>query len=319
MTPARLRILLAAVSLAFVPISPAGAQLGIESLLKNVTDIGIFGGYVTFLPRDTEIDAVGNNYSILGFELSFAVGALSCDAKMVSRGNGPPQTRHRYLMRSDSVRRCIESRLTLNGKTPTSNAGLSAGDTSKSLLHVKPARDTSWLFEFALGYSQISGFRSKDPKLELRGSVREAPMISVYATHEHPIPWTPLSFYLGLRSGLLQLQNVRIYMDTAVASGGNATSSVVYTGAAGAFLAGVAAGFVADIGPTSWFVEGAYSWRNFPSVEWTGPAKLLPKNLPQRLNVSGLNLTVGIQIPINASKGTTDSTGVSARPKQGSG
>jgi len=296
MTQARLRILVAAVSLTFTPISRAGAQLGVESFLNNVTDIGIFGGYVTFLPNNSEIDAVGNNYSILGFELSFAVGALSCEAEMISRGNEPPQTRHRYLSRTDSVRRCIESKP--KDKLLPSSAAL---------------RDTSWLFEFALGYSQISGFRSKNPKLDLRGSVREAPMVSVYATHEHPIPWTPVSFYLGLRSGLLQLQNVRIYTDTAVASGGNPTSSIVYTGSASAFLAGLAAGFVTDIGPTSWFVEGAYSWRNFPSVEWTGPAKLLPTNLPRRLNVSGMNLTVGIQIPINASKGTTDSTGVGGK------
>jgi len=307
MTTARLRILLASLPLAFIPVFQAGAQMGLETFLKNVTDIGIFGGYGVFLPQTAEIEGAGNKYSTVGFELSFAVGAISCEAEMVSQGSEPPQTRHRYLLRRDSIRRCIEPPSVTYGENSSANARPSVPkDTTGALQPPRrkaALRDTSWLFEFALGYSEVSGFRSKDPKLELRGAVREAPMISVYATHEHPIGWTPLSVYFGLRSGLLQLQNARVYTDTAVASGGSTTSSIVYAGAASTFLAGLALGLVGDVGPTSWFAETAYAWRNFPSIEWTGPSKLLPKNLPRHLNVSGMNITVGVQIPINASRG----------------
>lgn len=315
--------------MAAAPISPAGAQATeIAGFLKNVTDIGIFGGFGTFLPKTTEIDGRnGKKYSTLGFELSFAVGAISCEAEMVARSNEPPETRHRYLFRGDSVRRCIQrtSAPSAENSGARIRGAVGADTVARAPTPGRKAalRDTSWLFEFALGYGQVSGFRSTDPKLELHGAVREAPVISVYATNEHPIAWTPFSVYFGLRSGLLQLQNVRIYMDTSVASGGSSTSSVVYTGTASTFLGGLALGLVTDVGPTSWFVEGAYAWRSLPSVEWTGPGKLLPKNLPRQMNLSGANFTIGIQIPISAGKGgggaADDAAGGTSSNKKGGG
>lgn len=164
------------------------------------------------------------------------------------------------------------------------------------------ARDTTWLFEFGLGYNQVSGFGAGDPKLELRGSVREIPMISVYATDERPWGWFGLSRYLGVRSGLLQLHDIHVFADTAVASAATPVSSNEYSAAGSAFLAGIAGGLVKELGPWNIITELAYSWRNFSSIDWNAGGKPIPKNLPHGLNLSGFSATVGVQIAIKAPK-----------------
>ena len=45
-----------------------------------------------------------------------------------------------------------------------------------------PEPRSYFTLEFALGYSQFSGFGSSDPTIELRGAVRELPSASLYAT-----------------------------------------------------------------------------------------------------------------------------------------
>src|SRR2546423_13134546 len=41
-----------------------------------------------------------------------------------------------------------------------------------------------WTLELALGYNYLTGFQSTNPALDLRGSMRALPEISVYATYE---------------------------------------------------------------------------------------------------------------------------------------
>ncbi len=39
----------------------------------------------------------------------------------------------------------------------------------------------AWRFELALAYSHITGFRSRDPSFDLRGSIRELPRLAWFA------------------------------------------------------------------------------------------------------------------------------------------
>ena len=98
---------------------------------------------------------------------------------------------------------------------------------------------------------------------------------------------------------------MRLYADTALVAGGDATASNVYVASGSTFQAGVVAGLVTGVGLTSWFVEGAYTYRNFPSLEWAAlsPVRTIPKNVPRRLNFSGPTLSLGVQIPIGTEAG----------------
>jgi hypothetical protein len=308
--------LLTGALLAFVA-QDAAAQLGIESLLKNATDIGIYGGGGWLRPETPEIRSTRRVFTEFGFELSFAIGAQSCEAELVARPAGShPQHLHgrstRQLAGADSVLQCLPAGQERKPPVQPTQVVVAVkhGDSTVTQTFVPKAasptpRDTSWLFEFGLGYSQLAGFVSGDPSQELRGSVRAAPTVAVYATSEHPLTGTfPIHLYpyLGLRSGLIQLQSVRMYADTALASNGQTMSSNVYAASGSAFQAGMVAGLVTDIGLTNLFVEGAYTWRDFPSVEWTGPNKAIPRTLPHRLNLSGTTVSVGLQISLGAAK-----------------
>jgi len=142
--------------------------------------------------------------------------------------------------------------------------------------------------ELALGYNYLTGFRSADPAIDLRGSMRTLPELSVYATYERPGRIEP---YVGVHTGLLDLWHVQAYD----------AERVQYSVDSESFQAGVTAGAV-------WrgvWLEGSYRVRNFPSLEWELPegTTVLPGEFPRSLDLSGWNLRVGYQFSIgNAPK-----------------
>jgi hypothetical protein len=163
-----------------------------------------------------------------------------------------------------------------------------------------PARDTTAVFEVAFGYGQSGGYTGRaaagaDPSADLYASLREVPAVTIYASLvEPPRLATALllggSPYVGLRTGYLTIQSGRSYTAEAVHELRGETFEL-----AGA---GGVAWTVGHSGITA-FAEGAYSWRTFPSVEWSLPSGgALPASLPRSLDFTGPSASVGVQIGI---------------------
>ena len=72
----------------------------------------------------------------------------------------------------------------------------------------RPDTAPAWRFEMALAYSHITGFRSREPSFDLRGSIRELPRLAWFAESH---PERRLSPYFGVHMGLVSLQSVAIY------------------------------------------------------------------------------------------------------------
>jgi hypothetical protein len=140
--------------------------------------------------------------------------------------------------------------------------------------------DTIWELELGLGYGQISGYDLADPTLDMNVSLRELPSATLYASYA---PW---GNYFGVRSGYMRTHALQV-----VDEGGT-----TFTGNADAFLAGVLTGYAFNLQQLWVFVEGAYTVRHFPSVEWDG-GDALPRALPRDLNMSGWSLSTGVQFP----------------------
>jgi len=157
------------------------------------------------------------------------------------------------------------------------------------------ARDTTAVFEVAFGYGQSGGFTARAPGVDLYASLREVPAVTIYASLlETPrLARTLLlrgSPYIGLRTGYVTIQSGRSYTDDAVYEVRGETFEL--GGASGVSWA------VGNSGITA-FVEGAYSWRSFPSVEWSLPdGGGLPADFPRALGFSGPSLALGVQVGI---------------------
>ena len=141
--------------------------------------------------------------------------------------------------------------------------------------------------ELALGYNYLTGFRSANPALDLRGSMRTLPEISVYATYQKVRRVEP---YVGIHTGLLDLWHTQAYD----------TDRNQYKVSSESFQAGVTAGLVMN----GIWVEGSYRIRNFPSLDWEFPGEMtaLPADFPRSLDLSGWNLRAGYQFSIGTDK-----------------
>jgi hypothetical protein len=269
----------------FAPIQRASAQAdALAGLLSRVTAVNAYGIFGQFHPkpaslatRRTSGDAKREGLSGYGLEFSFQVADLYQE-----RGEFKPDTTRK-----------------LTSLVVKKAAGSSAADSTYTM-EVEIGRDRKQdrrvgLVELALGYSQVSGFYSTNPSIDLRGSLRELPSLSLYVT---VCPDNPLSPYFGLRSGLIQLHHTRLYDSTAAATGPGA----VYSVDAQAFQAGPVAGAALEIKSINLFAEGSYLFRNFPSLDIKAESNIVPSQFPRALNFSGYYFQAGIQIEIGKSE-----------------
>ena len=151
--------------------------------------------------------------------------------------------------------------------------------------------DTLWYYELAIGFSQKGGFAGRIPNNDIFVSVRELPSVSFYASYQPSL--LGLSPYLGVRTGLVSLVSGRAYTDT-----------VVYTFGGDAFQLGPVLGLVRDLGPLTFFTEGAYLWRSLNSVEWAVPSKGgIPSSFPRTIDLSGWTFAAGLQFELQPHKG----------------
>jgi hypothetical protein len=180
----------------------------------------------------------------------------------------------------------------------------------------QPALDTIYTIEFALSYAQSQPFSLPLPPVapgvgggEVRGGYREFPAAAVYYTRVEP--WTnsgwfmaPLrrwSPYAGMYAGVVNLINLRAYSPNPSLASGQPAGMMTFRGEGSTFELGGILGLSRDITPDlHFYVEGEYTYRTIPSVDWQGaPTNVsYPTTLPKTLDLSGPSLTFGIQVHV---------------------
>ena len=280
MRPAKL-VLAVLVAVAAIP-RVGHAQIGFEGAIANITDINFFFSCwraTGQIRRTVGCPATENGY---GVEILYDLGDV--DLPWVRRIRRPAGWVPTARSKKCADGRCAE----------TADSVWKVGDTSA----VYVAR-----LEFALNYSQFSGFTSADTSFDLRGSVRELPGVTMYATlgadstgwqlYEHVNP------YVGIRSGLIQLNGVQI-LDHY-----KPDSLVAYSGSGVSFQIGAVAGVALSCCQqrVTLFGEGAWMLRTFPNVPWAaaGTNRVLSK-FPTSLDFSGLTYSFGVQFNIREPK-----------------
>jgi hypothetical protein len=250
--------------LATLAPAPARAQFGIfDALASRFSDVSFYGTAGGLLPGSDDIEA-GRLWSF-GIEALFEIGT-------VTREVGPAPAAP-----ADSVELRWTGREVVRRGATADTVDTYAVDE----VEPEPApTETIWTFEIGLGYSQLSGFDASTPGLTLKGSVRDLPSMSLYATYE------PLGGYFGLRSGFMRFQGLQVIDAEGVA----------YEGDAESFLAGFALGQAFEVHRLFVFAEGAYTFRFFPSVSWGGGVP--PAGTPREISLSGWSVGVGVQFGV---------------------
>lgn len=239
---------------------PAAGQLGaVEALLRNATDLSFYFNTGSLMPSSDDLDTGDWGLAGFGVELLFEVGRVR------ARSTAATAT----VAADDAARQWTEMRIVRKGERV---------DTT----YIYDER-VLWTFELGVGYGQVTGFRSRDAGLDLRGAVRDLPAVSLYANYE------PLGAYAGLRSGFMRTQGLQVF----------AEDGVPVSGAAESFLAGVTLGKSLAIGSMTLFLETAYWLRHFPSVQWSTGAPL-PPGTPRALTLSGWSIGTGIQFGVGS-------------------
>ncbi|MEP0546088.1 MAG: hypothetical protein ABJF88_04090 [Rhodothermales bacterium] len=143
------------------------------------------------------------------------------------------------------------------------------------------------VLELGLGTRFLRGFGATEPTLDLRGSVRTLPEVSVYVTRPEVMGRRVVQPYAGLNFGFAQLWNMRGYD----------AEGTQYEVDSEAFEVGATVGAFLDVAVLSGlFVEATYRHRRFDSLDWSIPgAPVLPPGWPRELNVSTALVTVGWQ------------------------
>lgn len=142
---------------------------------------------------------------------------------------------------------------------------------------------THWTqVELAIGYDQLSGIESRIEGLDMYGGLRSLPSFGVYVTFENPSAASP---YLGLGSGLLQLQRFRAYD----------SDGLEYEIDSDTFELALVGGISHDTGV---YAEFSYRLRRFDSLDWSFPGgnEALGPTWPRSLNFSGFLMSVGVQV-----------------------
>lgn len=262
LTPCPIRAALSGLAACIAFALPASGQLGaIESLASRVSDLSFYATFGTVADGGPlESDFLG--ISSYGMEVLFEVGTID----RVVEEAPPPE---------DSVvvrwtRMVVEQRGRRADTTYTYEV--------EPAPEPEPVLEPVWTFEMGLGYGEISGYQSASVGVDLRGVIRELPSISLYASYE------PLGFYGGLRSGFMRLEGLQLYLD----------DGDVVAGKADSFLAGVLIGQAWEVLGLNVFLEGAWTIRDFPSVEWDAA----PPPDFRSLDLTGWSVGTGVQFSV---------------------
>lgn len=241
------------------------AQLGaIEAFARKVTDVSFYVNTGDLHPSSPELETGRFGLAAYGLELLFSIGEVE---RPIPGAQAPV---------GDTVRiQWTQTTVTRHGDhVDTTNV------YEVSEVRRRAPSETIWLFEMGLGYGQVVGFRGAGPETDLRGTIRDLPSVSFYASYE------PLGAYFGLRSGFMRVQGLQFYDESGQSISGKAES----------FLGSLLAGYAVEVLGFNLFLESGYALRHFPSVEWSGGSP--STGLPKDLNLSGWFMGTGIQFQI---------------------
>lgn len=146
-----------------------------------------------------------------------------------------------------------------------------------------------------VGYDLLTGLQAKEQSLDLRGSVAALPTISTFYDTPLPrvgnvLPSTSLSFGIGLS----QLQDARATLPQATGAGRIAKL------AGNGYHAGGTLAFAVSFGDVGLYIENAYRYTRFPSLDWTDEKSIVPPaGWPTSMDfwTSTLRIGVGIGAP----------------------
>jgi hypothetical protein len=175
----------------------------------------------------------------------------------------------------------------------TTDGGMLHGGGTEVLINLKSGDNIS--YELGLGASYLRGYQAEEPSLDLRASLRALPTVSLYTTWEGE----PVSRYLGLGFGLVELWNAQAY----------GPSGQPWDVEAEAFEVVLSGGlYLEETFAEGLFVEGGYRFRNFHSVTWTptDEADALPPEWPRSLDFSGPFLSLGWQLQLDGDEDEDD-------------
>jgi hypothetical protein len=245
---------------------PLQAQLGaVEALLDRVTDVSFYVSSGNLSPGTEGVGTGGYGLASYGLELLFSIGSVSRPLPGFEGQAG------------DTVAlEWVQTTLTRRGAyTDTTDV------FEVRTVTLEVPSESVWLFELGLGYGQAVGFRAKGTEVELRGTIRDLPSVSFYASYE------PMGGYFGLRSGFMTMHALQFYD----------AEGTVYSGEAESFLASGLLGYAKEVLGFNLFAEGGYSLRYFPSVVWS--VDTLTPEVPPALNLSSWFISGGIQFRLN--------------------
>jgi hypothetical protein len=248
--------------------APVSGQFGaVEALASRVSDLSFHFG-TGAMTGGSALEANALGVRTFGVEMLFEVAQIPTAEARRRRAAWPDSTRAR-LDRME-VRR-VEGRADTIYHYSVERVPAPTGPD-----------DIVWTMEVGIGYGQLEGLRLRDPDLELNATVRYLPAVTVYLSYE------PLGTYVGMRTGFMRTDALQVV---------NA-SGEVYRGRAEAFMMGGVAGYAFPVPPAYLFLEGGYTLRAFPSVEWTATPGPLEPGIPRRLDASGWTVALGIQFPV---------------------
>jgi hypothetical protein len=274
--------------------NPARAQAGaITDLLSAATDFDFFWTRVGS-PRGSMKPERDNGASGVGFELAFGIpGGLSRHRVVPSvRSARPSGSDCESKFARGELRQgqaCADTSVVSVKRTTVRGSQSPVYEEQLEVSEFK-WREPVLTFELAVGFSQTGAFVPRNPTNDIRVTVREAPSVSLYADYEPELPILGNSFtaYTGGRTGLVDLVGGRAYRDG---------DNIKLDGET--FQIGPVLGFSTALKGINFFVEGAYMWRQFKTLDWDTTGDL--GTLPRSLDLSGPAISIGAQFSFRKS------------------
>lgn len=275
---------------------PLSAQFDvINKALEKIETVSVYYLYGGFKPPSEDLTTsreldYTKQTGLQGFGFEVAIQVASIPGKAVPTAKCDTRWRDIPL-----TRKVIIDTIAITTTTKKENGNETTTREVKTTEIPRPkCREDAITFSIGLGYSQMSGFNGGSDSLDIRGALRTLPALAFYAAFNAERSVSP---YLGFSVSLEQLHSLRAYRLSPTLDSATTTA---FKGSGSTFGASLAGGVVVDLRRINLFLEPSYTVRYFPSIEWEADKNgTLPLNLPRRLRMSGWQIAVGLQVPLD--------------------
>jgi hypothetical protein len=295
----QIRFFLVVTGLTFLTPRIGKAQFGgLDDVAKTFSDLGFFynvGRLTTSSFFNTGSGQSDSKANLSSFGAEFSLVVHEAKAKYCLAQERAMDKKGECARIQDLPERrvCRQDTTLKEVRRTTDRTGTREESVYDAKLRCDPPLEASvTLYELGFAYSQLNGLRATLPGITATAALREKPAITLYRTPQ--IPDYPV--YIGLRTGIIEVQ------DFVLESGGKSFSaspqSVQLGGVVGLVVPSILG---VDLGPMNFFVEGAYMYRNFPTVKWS-TTEGLPEAAPRKLDLSGWSIGLGIQLDLSEAR-----------------